>query len=250
MTSEQVSKLVVYMLHEEKLDRPTVNCNIGNIKALWNHAWRCQQVIEQPLIQRIPEFRELSVAWTVEELTQILETCQKREGFVNHWAAADWWTSLILFVYDTGLRISATLAVKLDATDFEAGWVSVEATAQKHRVAQRFRVSEQCLKFTRCLRGPERRFLFEFGQVRSSLHKAYNAILESAGLPVGRKRNFHCLRKTSASHIAAVAGIDAASKHMGYSGTELTKRYIDPRLCAERDATALLPRPILEDQRR
>ena len=62
-----------------------------------------------------------------------------------------------------------------------------------------------------------------------TLRERYKGILRDAGLPHDRKRLFHCLRKTSASHWEAL-GHDA-TELLDHSTREVTKRYISPQIC-------------------
>jgi len=61
-----------------------------------------------------------------------------------------------------------------------------------------------------------------------------------------RKEGFHKIRRTSATRIAAVAGVQAAADHLGHADTAVTLRhYIDPRQMPNMSATKYLPRPQL-----
>ena len=91
---------------------------------------------------------------------------------------------------------------------------------------------------------PARRLLFAWPWRQDAIFRRLAAILKRAGLPNGPRDLFHKFRRTTASHIAAAAGIDAATRQLGQSGSAVTKRYIDPTIArAHVDGAAYLPRP-------
>jgi len=79
---------------------------------------------------------------------------------------------------------------------------------------------------------------------RSNIWREFKKILQAANLPCGRRDLFHRLRRTSATHLAAVAGIEAAEQHLDHRTPGLARStYIDPRFMPQIKAADVLPRP-------
>ena len=67
------------------------------------------------------------------------------------------------------------------------------------------------------------------------------SVLRRAGLPIDRKRKFHCLRRTVASYYEAAGG--NATEFLDHTTRRVTQAYLDPRIVPHADATRLLFRP-------
>lgn len=65
-------------------------------------------------------------------------------------------------------------------------------------------------------------------------------ICERAGLPNDRSSKFHRVRKTTASY-AAAGGLDP-QKVMDHASPLTTRRYLDPRIVRQPEATDVLPK--------
>jgi integrase len=68
-------------------------------------------------------------------------------------------------------------------------------------------------------------------------------IVESAGLPAGRRDLFHKVRRTSATAVANKLGRAAAQDHLGHSAMSVTKVYLDPSKITRVQVADILPRP-------
>jgi integrase len=188
----------------------------------------------------------LPIAWTMEEMGLILAACAATPGMVGEIPARMFWTALILLLFDTGLRLRAALSIERSNLDLATGWLCIAAETQKQKTEQRFQVSVQTTDAILAIWSPPRRLLFPWTRTgrRVRIWVCLGNILKRAGLPSGRRDKFHKFRRTTASHIAAAAGIDAASRQLGHSATDVTLRYIDPRIArAHIDGAAWLPRP-------
>lgn len=227
------------------LSRATINSARAAILALWREAYRQELVERLPTVRKLQGHKRLPTAWSVGELERILQAAASLRGRVGQQLAADWWPALILFLYDTGLRIRSALAVQRDGVDLETGWVTVEAQTQKHKVEQRFRLTDQTIEAIRAIWLPPRKKLFYWPGHLREIWRWFGKILRKADLPDTGRHKFHMLRRTCATHLAAVAGVETAAKHLGHSSSDVTDRYIDPRFLAEHDTTRLLPRPRL-----
>ena len=70
-------------------------------------------------------------------------------------------------------------------------------------------------------------------------------VLRRAGLKTDVKDPFHQIRRTSATHLANVAGEAVVQDHLGHSSAAvMRKSYLDVRLISRRvHAADMLPRP-------
>jgi integrase len=158
--------------------------------------------------------------------------------------------AIILVAYDTGLRLRALLGIRRCDWKPERREITADATVMKHKVSQTFQVSEQTQQvLTLMLNNPKSAdeqptLLFPWPVRHDGIHEAYRKILMRAGLYTKEQRgSFHKLRRTSATHLTNVIGIEAACRQLGHSSVEMTKRYVDPRLTNEHKAADHLPRP-------
>ena len=88
-----------------------------------------------------------------------------------------------------------------------------------------------------------RRLLFPFPWSEKQMWARLRDILHRAGLPLTRGDLYHKFRRTTASHIAAAAGIDAAARQLGHSGTTVTQRVHRPAHCPRQRRWRRAPAP-------
>jgi len=228
---------------QQGLARPTVNDARSYLLTLWRFAYKRKLVREWPLVDKLREYRRLPKAWTTTELERLLSAAAATPGMIERVPAGGWWTALLLVMYDTGVRRRAAFSIEREHVDLDTGWLIVPAENQKQAVEQRFKLSDQTVDAIRRIWLPPRRLLFPWAFRKEQLYRHLKVILGRAGLPCGRADMFHKLRKTCASYIAKAAGLDAASRQLGHSGVEVSKRYVDPQIAQSQiDGVVYLPR--------
>ena len=127
-------------------------------------------------------------------------------------------------------------------SDIQNGHLTVRKTKQNREITHK--LHEDTLSLLSLLPGHESGLLFPWPYKRRQIWREFGKILKVAGLPGGRRNQFHKLRRTSATHLAAVAGIEAAEQHLGHSTHGLARStYIDPRFMPSVKAADVLPRP-------
>lgn len=229
----------------------TANSKRRDLLTLWNYAVRKKLLRESPDVEKLREPRQLPKAWTMEEFGRILNAARSydirtRQAFA--FRPGDYFTALFLVGYDTGLRLGALLKVRRDDWKPERREITVDAEHQKQAVAQTFVLSAETAEAVQRMLANQRTpgrlpFLFSWPSRKDSIFPHIRNILQAAGLYMPGEDTFHRLRKTSATHLTAAVGLEAACRQLGHSSVEMTRRYVDPRLTGNHNAAEHLPRP-------
>lgn len=244
LSEELLAQFAAKCLKQGKA-RATVAVHIRNLCVLWRFAYRKRLIdreLRDPPVVR--QAKVLPIAWSMDELNRILSAAREAPGKVGRLRADLFWPAFVLALYDTGLRVSALLSCRCDQLDLMTGELRVHADQQKQLADQVFTLCPDTLDAVKATHPETRRVLFPFRGWRRTFHGPFREILRRAGLPATRRDLFHKIRRTSASHLASVAGKAVASKHLGHSSPQVTERYLDPRICDPGTRRAdLLPRP-------
>lgn len=219
----------------------------GLLLSLWRFANDQELAPPVPRVRRIRIPRQAPDAWSLDELNRIIAASRRIDRLPIAGIPADrWWPAVLLTGWYTGLRRKSLLRLKPENIDLAARWINVPAGAMKNFVGQRFRIGQDAADAIREIfdSGRERLFAVDCDENNGRrLGEHFRQILQIAGVPKSLLPNgqFHKLRRTCATHVAASAGLAAASALLGHSSADLLKRYIDPRYIVGNDATAYLP---------
>ncbi len=253
LTDDTVTGYMAWIISHAGLSVSSANSNRAQLLCLWRYAYKRKLLPTLPTdCDKLKELRKLPTAWTMEELGKILASARQQQtpktGML--YPPGLFFQAIILVAYDTGLRLRALLGIKRCDWKPERREITADATVMKHKVSQTFQVSEQTVQvLTLMLNNPKSAdetptLLFPWPVRGDGIHEAYRKILMRAGLYTKEHGgSFHKLRRTSATHLTNVIGIEAACRQLGHSSVEMTKRYVDPRLTNEHKAADHLPRP-------
>lgn len=241
----------LYAYHEEGRAAPTVNDKRRMLLTFWRAA-ADEDLLAEPRprrIARIKEPRKLPEAWTVDEIGKILELCRQQQGRVGLIPADDWWTSLILTLYDTGGRIGAIIQAATRDYQPDDRSLRIRADTQKDKTEQVFQISDQAAEAIARHYSRERELIWPWPHARRNLYKLFRErIIEPACVPSKRVGGdlFHKIRRTCISYLAK-EDLMLAVRQADHCRPELTfKHYIDPRIAVPKvQATDVLPRPKL-----
>jgi len=253
LNNECVGKFMAWILNVRGLSVSTANNSRKNLLSLWLYARKRGVLKSEPNdCEKLKQPRNLPSAWSIAEISRIIAASRQQTspklGMV--YPAYVYFPALILVAYDTGLRLSALLGIK--RTDFrpERREVTAMAEVQKQGVAQTFVVSEQTSEaLQRMLAEPHIEpdeppmFLFHWPLRKDAIHEHFRTILKRAGLYDKGDNTWHKMRRSCATHLTAALGIEAASRQLGHSSVEMTRRYVDPRQTGHHNAADHLPRP-------
>ncbi len=225
----------------------TINGYRACLLALWRHAWRKRMLDELP--HDVPKLREpkrLPKAWSLTEFERILTAAGKQPGEVAGISSSQWWRSLLLVAFDTGLRISALLQTRVADLDVEAGVLFIAAEHQKQDADQVFALHADTRSLIALTAPFDREWLFPWPHGMRELRECYREILKTSGLPHGKKDLFHKLRRTSGTYLARATDAATAQSHLGHSSMAVTARsYLDPRMLNRVQAAMVMERPRL-----
>jgi integrase len=192
----------------------TANSRLRMLRTLHRFARRKKfPVPDLEDVDKLPVPKRLPKAWTMPELENLLSACADMPGRLMGVPESRYWKALILLLYDTGLRISATRQIRWNEIDFKSGVLSVPAERMKNLVEQTFTLHPQTIEAIVATLPPRRRLIFSwpFGKPHV-LWDRLRKLLKLAGLPDDCKSMFHRLRRTCATHLASVAGTAAAAR--------------------------------------
>lgn len=254
LSDELVAGAMEWKLNKLDCAVPTANKLLRTIKALWNFARRKKYLTTVPDLDRLKEPQREPEAWSLDELQRILLAASQRvgkaprKGMVGEIPADLWWPALILMIANTGVRISAIMAIESAKLNLATGEVFVKAETQKQNADQRFELKPEVVQVLALIQPWRHRCVFDdwpFDRQKSlswpALEDHYEQILAAAGLPTTRHDKFHKLRKTFATFICAEAGPIVAQAMLGHSHMSVTKRYLDKSKLPGQSARDLLP---------
>lgn len=201
--------------------------------ALWGFLARKRIAPDFPDVEPVLEPKRVPVAWTREQLVALWQYLERLPGNLDGVSAADWFLSLHSVLWDTGARIGELLACKW--TQLDGQWLTCHAETRKGRLSDRlYQLHPRTVELLDRIRYPEREKIWPWPYQREYLWAKYGEILKRAGLPSDRKRKFHCMRKSVASHITALCGIGDAQTAMGHSSAGMTRDvYVDPKIAGQ-----------------
>jgi len=225
----------------------TVHRERGDILTLWRFAARrglCDHSPDEPRVDippvKLPE--RTPTAWRPEELSLILSAARNLRGRMKGTEIdkAVWWPSLILFLYHTGTRIGAALAVRTVDVDLGLRLVMLRHDTAKTRVEQALRLHPQVCEAVAKHFDASRQLVWPYHYHPRTKFDQLKRLLRRAGLPSGRDRAYHCLRRTCYTHTARFGGREMAARQLGHK-TDLSRFYLDPRQIDEQQAADVLP---------
>ncbi len=233
-----------YLCYYRALPRTaaTTNKERANLLAIWRFAARKGYLPNWPDVPKETQPEQVPVAWLPDELKRLFAAAAQAPGWIEGDKASAWWTALLLLCWDTGERISALLAVRWEAIDLVSGWVIVPAGSRKGgRSDEAYRLHADTVQALRQLRTERTGQVFHWPYDRSYIWSRFGKLLKAAGLPHDRKSKFHKIRRSVGSYVKAAGG--DPSEALRHRDSRVTRAYLDPRLCGQKQAVDWLFRP-------
>lgn len=250
LEDSDVDGYLLAMVDSGRYSAATINKHRRHVLAVVGHARRKMGLGSPPDVRPVRESIEEPTAWSIEEMGSILAAAGATSGTVGDVPGRIWWPALILFIYDTGTRITACMRVRtadlapdLSRVYFAGGTTKNGRGRWRDLHPQTRALLRQVSPWSRLERlwddWPYDRTVRAWPALITGLRR----ILRRAGLACGPRDLFHRFRRTTGTWIAAKRGIAAACEILDHSGTGVTARYIDPRYAGGLMATEILPRP-------
>lgn len=200
----------------------------SGILALWNLAQGRGLVKLRPTVA--PELVPQAIprAFTADELARLADSARVAIGWIGPVPARVFFPALIAVGLESGERISALLNTPV------RGWarptLTVPASVRKGRRQERvYELSPEACDLVDAVSRHSGPTVFWWTASGTALRKRWKTITRRAGLGDGRDVQFHALRRSTASHLAA-AGLDSTA-FLGHSSDRVTRRsYLDPRV--------------------
>lgn len=230
-----------------KLSPNSVARERSGLLAIWNLAQARGLVRLRPCVapELIPE--QIPRAFTTDELRRLAEAAGQASGWIGPIPARTFFPALIAVGLETGERINALLRTPRHC--WQRPTLRVPARIRKGGRTERvYELSPEACDLVDAVSRHDGPTVFWWVASGTALRKRWKTITRRAGLGDGREVQFHALRRSTASHLAA-AGLDATA-YLGHSTDRITRRsYLDPRVvdAARPKAWQQLPRVFRPD---
>lgn len=240
-TTDHLDELVVARFLAHRLRTRSVGTaakDRAQLRAFWEFLSRRGVVKTWPSMRpiRVPE--RVPRAWLTEEFKSLLASANEERGEIAGVPAAKWWRAILITGYEVGERIGGLLSIEWE--DVGPNGITVRAEGRKGQRRDIWRgISPDCYEAIMATKTP-RRLVFDWDKCYSMIWYDLGRICERAGLPNDRMSKFHRVRKTTASY-AAAGGLDP-QKVMDHASPLTTRRYLDPRIVRQPEATDVLPK--------
>lgn len=206
----------------------TANDYCDRICRLWKFAANHRMTKQFPEVERLKEPKRRPRALSHRQVAALLRAAANSREMIGANRASQWWTALILVLFDTGWRIGATLSLRWEDLDLATGMAEVRAEHQKHGADDIKRLHPDTLAAIGKLdRSSD--LVLPWPTYITTLYNRWKRLRVRAGIPAGREYGFHSFRRTMATNVASVAGDAMASDFAQHSSVAVTRRhYIDP----------------------
>jgi integrase len=234
-------------MKERGLKERTCNKLRRTIKTIHSFALNEKDLPGRPLrVKKFKEPKKKRFAWRPEQIGRLLEAALSMPGFVGDVPAGKWHYAHLMFLLNTGTRITAAMNTPSATLDLDQGWVTVPAEVQKHDEDEVFDLLPDTIEALRAIRPHRHKCIFDAWPYDRSvdqwpaLLKRLKQMLVRAGLFPSikdipkRVEFFHKLRRCFGTFIAIKAGRRAAQEGLGHSHESVTNIYIDDSQMDER----------------
>lgn len=218
----------------------SANKHRSQITALWRFAYHRKLTEKWPDVKPMKEPEQVVLAWMPDEVDMLMAACRRVQGSICGATAALWWRTLLSVLLETGERIGAIM--QLEKTSLTEQWIIVPAKFRKGKTRDRiYKLEPETMELVRKLADEtDSPLIFPWPYRPNYLWNRYRKLIDDAGLPIGRKRAFHALRKTCASAVQRAGGDATAA--LDHASPKTTKRYLDQRIVGGESPSSLLKR--------
>lgn len=227
----------------KKVAAKTIKRERSDLLTLWRFARKRGLCSEGPVdipVVKMPKRQPNS--WTVEEYAKIYQACGYLYGYVKGTKIrrSTWWRTLIVFLFYSGCRISAALAVERSDVFLSRRLVRLRAEASKTNYEQYIRLHPEALRAVETQMNHGQNRLWPYPYSHRKIFTVYKTILQNAGLPDDRACMFQRTRRTCYTLCVRFGSLDVASRQLGHQ-TDMSRFYLDESQLSPRQAADILP---------
>lgn len=209
----------------------TANERAGRVRALWQ--WCCEEELVPripPRNIRLPVPERIPTSWTVEQLRTLFGAASEMPGQVSGVDAGLWWSAHLLWLWNTGERIGATLALRWEHLQGNVATIPAEVRKGRQKTGI-YRLWPETVLALEHIRSASP-LVFGWDRCEGSYYLHWNHLLRIAGLPGGRNRKAQAMRVSHATWLQ-IRGHDPTAS-LGHASAATTKKsYIDTRLTVQ-----------------
>lgn len=248
LSSDLVFEFAAWLKDNGRAAR-TISGRVASLLTIWREARRCKLAPDLPENEDLPTIavpKRVPRAWEMSDFERLVRAAAEAKGNMKgtQIPARVWWTSMFLFMFDTGTRRGAALAVKPADIDLRKRLVRLEVESAKTKVEQYVAISAQTCSWIEELLKHRFDQAWPLQMCESSLYYQFKKILRAAGLPEDRRNLFHKIRRTNATYTAVCGSLDQAQQSLGHESPRMTlQSYIDPTIYRPTSPADILPRP-------
>ena len=204
---------------------------------------------------------------TEEHFVALLDTLRDKPDAVwlpncaaVNYTAADWWSALLVYLWITGMRITATLSLRWEDIDLVQGLAKSRACDNKGR-RDSLAVITAAVPLLERIRGFGD-LVFPWTNGHGALWATFHRLQATAGIdlvctrgcdphtPACSKYGFHDFRRSLATMNVGVASNEALQSQMGHRSFQTTQRYVTYAKAHRPAFAAYLPAGLAEKLRR
>ena len=229
--------------HKGRICSPaSVQKDKAHLASLWNFAARKRLLpdMQFPDLPRLKVPKQPPKAYTVQEVSAIVQQAKRRVGHVGPVPAPAFWVSLIEAAWYTGERIGGLLGIRWSEVDFDHCTLTFLGGTRKGGTETITRaITPQLAEQLRKRQGQPDELVWPWLEHRTanSIFTSMRELVRQAGV---KPRGFHAIRKASGSYVKAAGG--DATEHLGHANPRTTRdHYLDPTITGQQSALDYLP---------
>lgn len=204
----------------------TLHGECQKLLVLWRWLAKRRDVdVAEPTVALPRKFEAEPETWTVEQYAALEAAARRCTWYVGQVPGKVYWPALLGVAVETGERLGALHKLELHHFDFAKMAVTFPAAIRKGNTRDLTRrISLQTGQDVQALAAyrPMRPFA---ALLQPSLYHPMRRLLCDAGLPSGRGKLFHCLRRYHATRVVEAGG--NAQRSLDHSDGRVTARYVD-----------------------
>lgn len=229
LDDDNLTPFLVWLVDHRGICERSANTMVGRIRTLWTFLAKRGVVTKFPTSQNLPVPELTPMAWSPEQLRDLFDAASRMKGRVDPFKASAWWPVWLAWLWTTGERLSASLALDWSMVDLDRKVAALPASIRKGKKKPAvYHLSDDLVLLLRTIQRPDGR-VFPWHRTLGTYWNHYSRLLAIAGLPSGRKRKTHAIRVSHATWSEAIQAGSATKRLMHGSPATTQASYLDRR---------------------